>query len=165
MGGQGPTLGGFQQFLTSAVGVPVNALPTDSPVPGWAYDFALDFVNCGLQGVPSQSGSWTLYAIAVYNLAADTLINWMQDTVPPVATIPGTEPPVGYWTYLRQTFGMNNFVAGVVQSTNDQGTGASYMVPKTFEGYTIGNLQNLKTPYGRQYLAIASSWGTLWGLT
>ena len=38
-------------------------------------------------------------------------------------------------------------------------------VPKAFDELTIGNLQNLKTPWGRVYLGIAQSYGTLWGLS
>ena len=31
--------------------------------------------------------------------------------------------------------------------------------------FTLANLQNLKTPYGRQYLAWAQAYGPLWGLS
>lgn len=163
-GGQGPTIGGFQAFITNVMRVPPSALDPTAPVVTYAYDFALQWVTEQLCLVPGIQGSWNMYAIAIYNLAADTLVNWVQDD-PAAPLIPGTDPPVRYWQWLRDQFQVYDFVAGVVQSTSDQGTSASYMIPETFNGYTIGNLQNLKTPWGRQYLAIASSLGTLWGLS
>jgi hypothetical protein len=166
-GGQPPTLGGFITFITNVMAIPSDALdPNTNPVVGWAYDFAVNWVNDQLCLVPSQSGSWTIYAMAIYNLAADTLINWVQDAsdAPVFKNTPNGQG-LQYWSWLRATYGVNNFVAGVVQSTSDVSTWASYMIPETFKGYTIANLGNLKTPYGVRYLGIATSLGTLWGLT
>ncbi len=161
-GGSPPSLGGFITFITNVMAVPTSALdPNTNPVIGWAYDFAISWVNDQLCLVPSQPGAWTMYAMAVYNLASDTLINWVQDA----SDAPVYNNGMQYWAWLRATYGVNNFVAGVVQSTSDVSTSAGYMVPETFNGYTIANLGNLKTPYGRQYLSIASSLGTLWGLS
>jgi hypothetical protein len=144
------------------MGVPLSVMdPTTAPVVVWAYDFALDWVSEQLGCVPGQPGGYTLYARAVYNLAADTLVNWAQDA----DGAPAYKDDLPYWQWLRNKFGVLNFVAGVVQSTSDEGTSAGYMLPDTFKGYTIANLQNLKTPYGRAYLGIASSLGTLWGLS
>ena len=66
---------------------------------------------------------------------------------------------------MRAQYNVLSFVAGVVNSTSDEGTSMGLTVPKAFEEYTIANLQNLKTPYGRAYLSISQSYGTLWGLT
>lgn len=170
MQGIPPTLGGFQQFVTRTMNVPSSAITSAGDTIQWSYDFALDWVNEQLQSVPSLSGGYMMYTRAVYNLAADTLINWAQDDDPPA---PPTYPnplnpdgdPIGYWAYLRSQYGVLNFVAGVVQSTSDEGTSVSYQVPEQFKNLTIANLQNLKTPYGRAYLGIAGSWGPLWGLS
>jgi hypothetical protein len=164
----GPTLGGFQQFITNVL-APPSYFDVTSLVVTYAYDFALDTVAPQLQLICGQPGAYTMYERAVYNLGADTLINWAQDQ-PTDPYIPNTQSPANpsglkYWNYLRNSYGVNNFVAGVVQSTSDEGTSVTYLVPKTFEGYTIGDLALLKTPYGRAYLAIASKIGTLWGLT
>ena len=154
-----PTLGGFVEFVTGTMGVPSGVInPANPPnYVTWAYDFALNFVNQALQCVPNAGSGWSLYAVAVYNLAGDTLINFGMDN--------SANTPPTYWATLRAQYGTNNFVAGVVQSSGDEGTNSSYAIPKGFENYTIANLQNLKTPYGRQYLGIAQSWGTVWGLT
>jgi hypothetical protein len=147
--------------------VPTSALdPNTNPAVGWAYDFALNWVSDQLCLAPSQPGAWTMYAMAVYNLAADTLINLVQDApdAPIYANTPNGQG-LPYWEWLRTKYGVNNFVAGVVQSASDVSTSSSYMVPETFKGYTIANLGNLKTPYGVRYLGIASSLGTQWGLS
>jgi hypothetical protein len=156
-----PTIGGFITFVQNVLQPPASFNPTTSPYVTYAYDFAIQFCNPFLQCVPGLQYAWTMYALAVYNLAADTLINFAQDQ-------PGDpifKENQTYWTWLRAQYGVFNFVAGVVQSTGDEGTNSSYQIPKQFENYTIANLQNLKTPYGRQYLAIAGSWGSLWGIS
>jgi hypothetical protein len=53
----------------------------------------------------------------------------------------------------------------VVVSADDASTSGSFNIPEQFNGLTIGDLQNLKTPYGRQYLAIAQKYGELWGIS
>ena len=149
-----PTIAGFTAFIFGIMGVPSVALPATAPVIQWSYDFALDWVNQDLQNAPSQTTSWSIYARAVYNLAADTLINWAPD-----------QSGQTYFADLRKQFGCNSFVAGVIQSSGDEGTNESLVVPEAFKELTIANLGNLKTPYGRNYLGIAQSTGTIWGLS
>ena len=149
-----PTLSDFQTFITSVMGISTSVLPSNSPVITWSFDFAYDWVAQELSGLTAQPGSWTMYQRAVYNLAADTLINWAQDT-----------PPSTYFANLRKDFGCNSFVAGVIQSSSDEGTSESLLVPEAFARLTIANLGNLKTPYGRAYLGIAQSFGPVWGLS
>lgn len=161
-GGAQPTLAGFQSFITNVMKVPTSALdPLTDPTVVWAYDFAKDWVYQGIRGVPSVPGAWSLYARAVYNLAADTLINWEQDA----PDAPAYQNKMPYWEWLRGKYGVNAFVPGVVQSTSDEGTSDSFLVPEAFKELTIANLGNLKTPYGIAYLGIAQSWGGIWGLT
>lgn len=164
MSGAGPTIGGFQQFITNVMAPPPPFNVVTSPYVQYAYDFAIQFCNPNLQCVPGLPNAWSLYAMAVYNLAADALVNFAQDPegAPPVEN---SKPPTPYWQYLRNQYGVLNFVPGVLSSSSDDGTSASYQVAQQFANYTIANLQNLKTPYGRQYLAIAGSWGTLWGVS
>lgn len=158
-----PTVGGFTTFLTNVVMVPSVALPPGSLVITYAFDFALATVNLQLSVAWFPPGSWSPFEIATYNLGADLLISWAQDPVdePPIY---GPDKNQQYFTYLRSKFGTSEFVAGVIQSSSDQGTSQSFVVPEQFEGLTIGQLTNLKSPYGRQYLAIAQSVGTNWGI-
>ena len=156
-GPNAPTLAGFLQWVREIMAVPVSVLPDDAPIITYAYETALAVTNYWLACIPGP-----IYMYAVYNLGGDNLINFAPDN-------PNASPPPPnaktYWADLRVAFGINNFVAGVVQSTGDQGTNSSYQVIKGAETFTLADLQHLKTPYGRQYLAWAMQYGTLWGLS
>lgn len=151
---QQPTMAGFQTFITNVMGISSVVLPPSSPVIQWCFDFAMNWVYPLIQCVPSQLTSWSLYQRAVYNLAGDTLINWAQD-----------QEGQNFFETVRDKFGCNSFVAGVISSSSDEGTSESLVVPEAFKELTIANLSNLKTPYGRAYLGIVQSWGTVWGLS
>ena len=134
-----------------------------SPVIAIAFQVALEIVNPALAlvgapyiypqpgGVPAQS---MLYTFAVYNLAGSNLINYAQDT-----------PPSTYFTDLRATLKIGNFVPGVISSSSDEGTSQSLLNPEVMKNLLFADLVYLKDPYGRQYLAIAARFGSLWGFT
>lgn len=143
-----PTQAGFLEWVRTRMGVPVDALPDDSVFITYAYDVALAVVNPALAAVPP------IYMLAVYNLGGDNLVNFAPDI-----------PPSTYWETLRTQFGTFDFLPGVVTSAGDQGTSSGLLNPDFMKELTLANLQNLKTPYGRQYLAWAQSYGPLWGLS
>lgn len=148
-----PTLAGYLAFLRDIVQIPVSVLPDNSPYIDASYNLAVELVYCPLQTV----GSGFIYVQCVYNLATDILVNIAMDQ-------PGQTPP-DYWAQIREKYGINTFVAGVIQASNDESTGQSMVVPDAFKQLTIANLQNLKTPWGRTYLGFAQSWGADWGLS
>ena len=150
-----PTLGDFLVFIANVMGIPVSALPTNAPIITYAFDWAMAVVDDQLAGVPYISGSWSQYAIAVYNLAGDRIINFATD-----------QTGQTYFADLRNTLKINAFTPGIVSSTADSSTSTSLEVPDFFKGMTLEDLQLLKTPYGRQYMAIAQKYGkTIWGLS
>lgn len=154
-----PTLAGFVAWLRGYAGITTAILPDNSPYIGWAYTLALDWTNQDLCIVGTMvQGYPTVYALAVYNLGGHILITQCPDQ-PNAAPIDGSKPPLPYFAFARQQWGINSFVSGVIQSTNDNGTGNSMVVPDAFKGLTIANLDQLKSPYGRQYLAFAQSMG------
>lgn len=146
------TLAGFTAFLRNIVGITTLNLPDCSPVIPFAYEISIATVNLAI-----RQASCIIYDTAVYNLATDTLINYAPDQV-------GQSPPK-FFEDLRESYSINAFVAGVISSTSDQATGETMLVPDFFKGLTFSDLAELKTPYGRAYLAIAQKYGTLWGLT
>jgi hypothetical protein len=153
-----PTLAGYSSFLYNTVGIPVTALPTTSFNIQLSFALALDIVSTWLQCMQSD-----IYTIAVYNLATDRLINFCPDQGTP--PLPG-ELDTRYFASTRRDFTINQFVAGVVQTSNDQGTGDGLLVPDFMKGLTLMDLANLNTPYGRQYLALAQQLGPgVWGLS
>lgn len=157
-----PTVGGFVEFIVNIVQPPAPFDPTTSPFVPWSFNYAMEAINPQLLCMPIRtSGLWSLGTIAVYNLAADYLINIAQDP----SNAPSYLDGLKYWAYLRKQFNIFSFVPGIVENASDQGTSAGYVIPKGLEDYTIANLQQLKTPYGRNYLSIAQSWGPTWGLS
>ena len=153
-----PTFAGFQWFVQYMMAVPPAAMP-DVTVLQACYDQAINLAYWGLQTVPGQSTSPTIYAFAVYNLAAAILAQMALDN-------PNAPPPYNtYWSTLQQQFGLNNFLAGLINQAHDQGTGeGTYILPQ-LAGMTLWNLQLTKTPWGQQYLMFAGEWGSIWGIT
>lgn len=180
------TLSGFQAFLTSQVGIsvaPYSVVPTrvgglvnfirgglvnGAPEPVGGTSSALLTMSSDGTDVVSSSyalavatvnpdlaqASDLIYTLAVYNLATDYVINMAPD--PSGST---------YFTDIRSKFNLNTFTAGLVESSSDSSTSASLGMPASLKELTISDLQNMKTPWGRQYLAFAQKYGTLWGLS
>lgn len=145
-----PTLTGFQTFIVDMMGIDTTNLPPQSPVIQIAFDSAMDVVNLAI----AQS-SINLYNVAVYNLAGDFLINWAQD-------VPNNE----FFERLRKKWKLDNFASGVVSSTTDASTATTLEVIEAAKNFTISDLANLRTPYGRVYLGIAQNYGpSVWGLS
>jgi hypothetical protein len=160
-----PTLAGFLLFIRNGMGITTTVLPDSSVWITYAYNVAVALVNQALSTVVVDPvAGTTIYTLAVYNLAASNLLNFAQD-LPDAAIVPGSDPPQPFFAYTRSKWNMTSFVSGVVQSTSDEGTSMSVVVPKQLEELTLANLQQLKDPYGRVYLQFAQDYGTLWGLS
>jgi len=139
----------FQYFIYNVMEVPVAALPTTDPVIQEAFCVAKETVTRWL--IPH---SHLYYNLAVYNFGGDYIINWAQD-----------QTCQTYFADLRKKWNINGFVAGVVSDTTDESTSTSLEVPEAFRNLMVGDLQLLKTPYGRMYLSIAQKLGAVWGLS
>lgn len=154
-----PTLAGFLTFIRNVMGINTTNLPDNTYVIQFSFAVSMMIVNQDLRGVISPYaavGAYpSYYALAVYNLGGDRIINYALD-------------PTGstYFTDLREKFHVYNFNAGVVSSTNDESTGGSFEVLEVFKNLTIAQLQLLSTPWGREYLGLAQAAGpTIWGLS
>lgn len=139
-----PTLAGFSEFVYSTMGIDPLNLPTNSPVIGMAYDISLAIVNTDLAVL---AGS--LYALAVYNLAGSILLNTAPD-----------QAGRTYFFDLRKSLDLTKWQAGLVSSTSDSSTSTSLLNPEFMQTLTLANLQQLKDPYGRAYLALAQLAGS-----
>lgn len=139
-------------LLGTAVSSPIvtgDAYLIVPPIVPLSLDVAMETVNRVL-----ACGSVRLYTLAVYNLAADRLLNFAPDMAGQT-----------YFADLRAKLRISSPIMGVIAMASDQGTVSSYLNPEQMKNFTLGDLQNLKTPYGRAYLEIAQSYGTLWGLS
>jgi hypothetical protein len=149
-----PTLPAYLRWIRNIMAVPVMVLPNNSPYIELSFDLSLEIVNRYI-----EIASGIVYTQCVYNLGGDYLVNMAQDnsSLPP--------PNNTYWADLRQFLGVNGFLPGLVKEAEDQGTSAAVQLLSSMENLTIADLQNLKTPWGRVYLGLAQSVGSMWGIT
>lgn len=153
----GPTFAGFQWFIQYSMGVPLPSMPTPDYLQV-AYDQAINLAYVGLQSVPSQPTTPSIYAFAVYNLGCALLLQFAMDD-------PTAQPPLTFWSDLRNKLGLNNFTYGMITAAADQGTSDSLYIPDIIKGMTLLDLQLAKSPWGQQYLMFAGEWGSIWGIT
>lgn len=177
-----PTLAGFLSFVRNTMGISTTILPDNSAVIGMAFAVALAIVNRALlvvsvpqfdvTGAQLNGGGLSIYALAVYNLAADNLLNYAHD-LPDADIVEGSgdpddpaNPGLPFFAWTRKQLNINGFVPGVIESSSDNGTGNSLVVQEAAKNFTLANLQQLKTTYGRTYLAFAQSYGpSTWGIS
>jgi len=155
-----PTQAGFLQWVRTAMGIPVQWLPDDSPFIGYAYTVALATVNQAFLGVPGP-----IYMLMVYNLAGHLLVTWAPDQPGPPWFINVDGVDYGYFQYLRKQNNILGFTSGAVSESHDETSGVSLVVPEQFKNLTLGQLQLTTTPWGRTYLGWAMDYGTNWGIS
>lgn len=136
-------------FLQTVAGIPTSALPANSPYIPWALSYAEEMTLLVLNAVGQD-----FYCMAVYCLATSFLINWCPDQMG------GT-----YFQTLRQKWDITGFIGGTIQSSADQATSESLLAPDFLSGLTLQNLQALKDPFGRQWLAMNQELGPIWGIS
>ncbi|EOW6510864.1 hypothetical protein ACOZXQ_000584 [Cronobacter malonaticus] len=140
-----PDLAGFILFIRNIVKVDAYTLPDDDPAINLAWTMSQDWVNRQIACI-----SPALYSQAVYNLGASFLLNFGPENV---------------FGPLREKMGINNFTAGVISASSDETTSQTREVSDALKNLSLAELQQLKDPWGRWYLAIAQQYGDLWGLT
>jgi hypothetical protein len=144
-----PNVTDLYTFLTTVAAVPTSALPANSPYIAWALSYSEE-MTLGVFRAIGQD----FYCFAVYLLATSFLINWCPDQLGQT-----------YFQTARNGFGISSFTGGTVQSASDQGTSAGLDAPDFIKGLTPGQLQALKDPFGRQWLAMSAELGPIWGIS
>lgn len=144
-----PTQVGFLAFIRTVMQISSTYLPDDSPYITYSYNYAVAITYDTLNLVAPG-----LYTFAVYNLGGDALLNWAND-----------QPDQTFFSDIRKSLEINSFAAGVIASAADTGSSETLRVSKGFDNAMIGNLQEMKTPYGRAYLSIVQRAGPVWGLS
>jgi hypothetical protein len=147
----GPVAGLTQKILPPASQVIQDTLFTAESI----VTTALQAAGPWPQPPAPPPPSLTIYVQAVYNLGTDRLYNWAGD--------------VGGQTYFadkRKEWGLWTMSVGVASQASDQGTAVGLLNPEQMQLLTLQDLQTLKTPWGRAYMAYAQMYGrNLWGLT
>jgi hypothetical protein len=150
---ESPNFVDFQTWVQYMMGVPADAMP-DVITLEMAFDESLNLALPDLATIPFQPGTPSLYALAVYNLAAAILVDIAQDI-----------PPSTYWSDLRNRFNVTNFSYSIITGSSDQGTSKSSMVPNFIQEMGPLDFWLMQTPWGRQYIMIAGAWGAIWGIS
>jgi hypothetical protein len=143
------SLTGFQYFLVNIAGFSTTVLPSDSPVVTFAYNWACSMVPCQFRLAGCE-----IYDNAVYCCATSFIINWAPD-----------QPNLTFFADLRKEYGIFGMKTGILNSTSDETTSAGYVVPDWAKNATLADLQTMKDPFGRQFLGLLQSMGSLWGLS
>jgi hypothetical protein len=147
-----PNVPDYLTFIRQGLGIGQAFLPDDSLWIQATFDMAIGTVGLFLRCADTTGN---IYTLAVYNFAADRLLNFALDT-----------PGECYFRDVRASLGINSFQPGLLTSSADQGTSQSFQVIESAKNMTITDLQMMKTPYGRVYLDFAQSYGSnVWGLT
>jgi len=119
-----PTLADFLLFIRQVMAIDTTVLPDSSPVIPFALSVAMGIVNRQLwhipipcrdaAGVQLNTGGFSIYSQAVYNLAASNLLSYAQD-LPNAAIVPGSisdRNPKGlpFFAWTRYQLQINAFV-------------------------------------------------------
>jgi hypothetical protein len=140
-----PNLADFLSFLSESVEVPAAALPPGWQWPQYALDYAKGLVLDPPCGIPA-----VIYTLAVYNLATHWLIYNAPDQVGQ--------------TWFKTQRGKSGFnlsapTTGLVVGSSDEGSSVSLAEPEWAKGLTVGQLQLMGTPWGREYLDYIQKYG------
>jgi hypothetical protein len=135
------TSGTVSPAPTAAVSAPSAA--AYSPYLQWAFTMASDITL-----VPPSCMPPILYVTAVYNYGMHKLLKIGQD-------ISGQT----FFTTQRAAFNLMSFKAGPVGASADQSTSQTLVTPDFLKGLTMGDLDLLLTPWGREYLDYSQQYG------
>lgn len=143
-----PNIGDFMLFLQDSMEIPPSAIPASNTWPQYALNRALNLVL----SIPTVSA--LEYTLAVYNCAGHIFLRITPDN-----------PNICYLKEVRAQFALLKFVAGVIESTSDESTSSSAAVPEGLRNLTVGDLNFILTPWGREYLSFQQDFGDIAGLS
>ena len=134
--------------LATGTAAPPTVNTASSPWPGFAFTQAVALVL----NLPTVTA--IEYVLAVDNCGGHILLKITPD-----------QPGQTYFADARAQFQMLAFTPGVIASSGDEGTSQSFQVIESLKNLTVGDLNFLTTPWGREYVAFAQSFGEICGLS
>lgn len=144
-----PTLAGFEAWVVPALGLTTAIIPANDPGYAMAYQIATNIVPANPMGALPD-----IFTLTTYNLAASYLLQLQQD-----------QSGQTFFANARTQYGMNSFVAGVINGAHDETTGQTMTVGKGMANLDLLSLQNMTNPWGRAAMSYMMAAGTMWGLT
>ena len=146
-----PNVTDYTTFLQTSVGIPVSALPADSPWITYAFNQGLALTAY----IPTITP--IVYVLAVYNCATHLQIKITPD-----------QPAQTYFSTLRGSgeggFNLVGVPTSVLSGSADQGTSQAMAVPESLKNLTLTDLDFMRTPWGRDWIQYGQDIGPLWGL-
>lgn len=142
-----PNLPDFILFGQDSMGIDPLYLPVNSPFYSYAFNRAMGLVN-------NVIGGGIDYTLAVYNCAGHILLQITPDQT-------GRD----FFMNARKEYALMKPAVGVVASSSDNGTSESLAVPDSIRQLTLGDLQFMKTYWGRSYLEYNQDFGDICGLS
>lgn len=146
-----PNAADFLLFVREQ-GVLVAYLPDNSDYLTWALGYAQNICIPAPASLSQTYVGATLsaspYVLAVYNLGVHRLLMIAQD-----------QDNQTFFTDQRKVFSLMSFTPGPIQSSADQSTSESMVVPDWVKMLPLQSLSLLKTPWGRFYLEYAQMFG------
>lgn len=135
--------------LVGTVSPAPSVAVSDATVNAWSPYLAWSFGQAsGASPDPPPGLVPIIWVLATYNLGFHVLLRIAQD-------VSGQT----FFQDMRTSFKIGSFVSGVLANANDENTGAQLVVPEAFKKLSLGNLDLLKTPYGREYLMYIQQYG------
>jgi hypothetical protein len=136
-----PNLADFTTYCQNQ-GIVATYTASSSEYFQWAFNWSMaDAMVC--PNMPTIR-----YVLAVYELGADRFITIAQDDGQ------GT-----FYQTQRTTFGVLEFRPGVVMASGDGPTSQTLVVPDWYRELPLAAQEQIKTPWGRRYLAYAQMYG------
>lgn len=136
--------------LVTGAALPASNTTANASIIATTLQIAIDIVNDTL-----AQGSADIYVLAIYNFGADRIFNFAPD-------VTGST----YFADQRKAWNLLTPTTGMVSSAGDEGTSTGILNIEAMKSFTLQDLQTFKTPYGRQYMAFAQTYGpTIWGMT
>lgn len=99
-----------------------------------------------------------------YNGTFTAVVSGTNTFVYPLDVNPGTVTQVGsygtvFFATQRKTYNLLSFSAGAISGSGDQGTYENTLNPEFFKYLTFSDLNVMQTPWGRNYLSYAQTYG------
>lgn len=144
-----PNLADFVTFCRDVAGITTVFMPDGDPGFDRAFAIAQAMVPCELCQVSPY-----IFTDCTYCWGVSVILQFQLD-----------QAGQTFFTSMREAYGTNNLVPGVISSDADESTSTTMTVGKGLSDLTLTDLQRIKDPFGRQAIAYLQDLGTLWGLT
>jgi hypothetical protein len=153
---------------TAAIGTPVvlASLVAGAVPPAFLVAPGDRIAVAGVSPRPYDAGAFDPFYVYSVSQSAPSLTYPVAVNPGAGTVLPGAAVSETCFFQLRREYKIAAFAPGMVASASDTGTGIGLLNPQFMQRLQLGDIQLVKTPWGRAYLATAQKYGpNVWGLT